>query len=365
MLKTICYYITDYGYGHATRSIAIIRSLFQHSGQSFRIIVCSGKALPFIQESLKEYENAISYRAISTDLGYFLQSGSIEPDLERLKYEFALYMEEWPGIIDREINFLLQEKVDLVVSDISPIPFAAADKLNMVSVGISNFTWYTAYEQMMDEQSLAFLYQAYSHMDYFLSLPGADEPDWGRLGHIQTNFFSRAASQQEVSKIKARLNPDGSKLIVYFALGMNISVNDLEEMSMWADDSCQFIVSSNMSLERSNVCVIPSEDTESQNYLAAADLVISKPGWGTVSEAVCFNKPLLLVDRKSFTEDQNTVKALTGRHSYQKMEWEMLKRTAVTRELVAAIEEQDVQERAADRDLSLPSITGFLMNLLK
>jgi UDP-N-acetylglucosamine:LPS N-acetylglucosamine transferase len=26
---------------------------------------------------------------------------------------------------------------------------------------------------------------------------------------------------------------------------------------------------------------------ESQHYIAAADLIISKPGWGVVSEAVC------------------------------------------------------------------------------
>ena len=199
----------------------------------------------------------------------------------------SMYLDGWPDRIGLETDFLVQEKVDLVVSDISPIPFLAASRLNIVSVGISNFTWYTAYKQMLDERSLDPLYTAYSHMDYFISLPGTIEPYWGRRGHAQSDFFCRAASDQEIRKLKAHLNPDGSKLIVYFALGMNINVDDLNEMAMWADHSCKYIVSSNMSLERSNVFVIPSHYTESQNYLAISDLVISKPGWGTVSEAVC------------------------------------------------------------------------------
>jgi len=32
---------------------------------------------------------------------------------------------------------------------------------------------------------------------------------------------------------------------------------------------------------------------ESQHYIAAADLVISKPDWGIVSEAVCDCRPCL------------------------------------------------------------------------
>ena len=123
MLKTICYYISDYGYGHATRSIAIIRSLFHYEEKSLRLIVCSGRTLPFIQDSLKDNEDAIEYREISTDLGYFLQSGSIEPDLNQLKHEYFMYLDGWPDSIGRETDFLVQEKVDLVVSDISPIPF--------------------------------------------------------------------------------------------------------------------------------------------------------------------------------------------------------------------------------------------------
>lgn len=66
---------------------------------------------------------------------------------------------------------------------------------------------------------------------------------------------------------------------------------------MWHDDSCLFVVSSNMNVSGKNAHHIPHHYTESQNYVAAADVIISKPGWGTVGEAIICNKPLQRIVR--------------------------------------------------------------------
>jgi hypothetical protein len=188
-LKTICYYISDYGYGHATRSIAIIRRLLKDVNE-LKLIVCSSKALSFIQQSLLDVSVPIEYRSCSNDLGYILQEGSIEPDLERFRQAYLDYIEDLPSQIERERFFLLQANVDLVISDISPVPIIAAKLADITSMGISNFTWYTAYKQMLDEKLLDPLYDAYSNMDYFIRLAGGmTEPRWGRLGCIQASFF--------------------------------------------------------------------------------------------------------------------------------------------------------------------------------
>jgi hypothetical protein len=59
-----------------------------------------------------------------------------------------------------------------------------------------------------------------------------------------------------------------------------------------------FIVSSNVKVNRDNVFSIPEDETESQAYIAASDLVITKAGWGTVSEAVVYNVLLLILNRE-------------------------------------------------------------------
>lgn len=281
--------------------------------------------------------NGLEFRDAATDLGYFVQKNGMEPDLDRLEREYRGYIALFRQLTARERDYLLLNGVDLVLSDISPVPFKAASQAGIVSIGMSNFTWYTAYGKMLDAKLLEPLYDAYSHMDYFISLTGSEEPPWGRRGYFKAGFFCRAPETSELNRLRPLLGRKDGGLTVFFSPGMSIHARDMNEMAMWKDDTCTFIVSSHMDISGSSVIQIPADYTESQNYLALADIVITKPGWGIASEAVHCGKPLLLVKRDSFLEDIHTVNALTGRHPYRMTGWDELKRVSITRPFVNAI----------------------------
>lgn len=336
-MKTICYYISDYGYGHATRSIALIRSLLLYARNQYRIIICSKKTLPFIRESLKgEGSDSILYRECASDLGYVLKNGSIDIDPKLFRLKYLDYIATLPLEIQREADYIASEEASLVISDISPVPIAAARIAKVKSLGISNFTWYTAYRNMLDHKHLQPLCNAYSQMDNFISLAGSNEPNWCRgVMQMKADFYCRTPEADEVQRIINKLNPRRNKYVIYFALGMSIQASGLDSLKMWQDDSYEFVVSSNMSMAGKNIHSIPSSYTESQNYVAAADVIITKPGWGTVGEAVSLFKPLLLLNRDLMSEDHNTINSLVGRHPYQLKSWDLLKRmntkTTITR----------------------------------
>ncbi len=66
----------------------------------------------------------------------------------------------------------------------------------------------------------------------------------------------------------------------------------------------RFLVSSNADFQMKNVCIIPVTETETQNYLAACDLVISKAGYSTLAEAITAKVPICLFKREGFKEDE-------------------------------------------------------------
>ena len=173
-MKTIAFYISEYGFGHASRSVAIIRELLYRDA-SIKIIICHSFALNFLRESLP-YEQ-VTIRAITTDIGYFLKENSIDPDKKKLQNNFDAFIKDWTKRIEREMNFLKENNVELVISDISPLPFEAASKLGIPSVGISNFTWYSAYEYLLDYKRLEPWKLAYEKMDYFYLLAANNERD--------------------------------------------------------------------------------------------------------------------------------------------------------------------------------------------
>ncbi|MGP7818229.1 glycosyltransferase family protein [Niallia sp. 01092] len=325
-MKTIAYYISDYGYGHASRSIAIIRGLLERKS-NIHVVICTSFAIPFLNQSLPS--KRVSIRNINTDVGYYVNEQTIRPDIKKINKEYDLFIENWTEKVKEEENFLTENEIDFVISDISPLPFEAASNLKIPSVGISNFTWYTAYENIVDTAKLDVFKRAYDKMNHFFLLAGNKERSWNGNKKYYS-FYARKVDDEEVVKIKNAVNPNQDKKIIFFGLGMKINNVDVQSLPIWSSENCVFIVSSNVSIKRENVFSIPVDDTESQHYIAASDLVISKAGWGTISEAVVNEVPLLILNRKELKEDQNTIQYIKEHHLGDIIEWDEFKEYQVS-----------------------------------
>lgn len=338
--KTIAYYISDYGFGHATRSLAVIRRLCCRSG--IRIIICNAFAYEFLNQSLADLIGLgkVSIRKVSNDIGYVLKPQSLVPDRNALKIKYTSFISDLHSTIQREVKFLRNHRVDLVIGDIPPVPFKAAQMLLVPSIGISNFTWATAYEDLLTGLELQPLRDCYSCMDYFFALAGSKEPLWGKKGNRSFGFFSRRPEREAVMKIRKAVNPLGSKTIVFFGLGMKIDTENLASYRLWHSKNCVFLVSSNTKIKGSDIHQIPANDTESQNYVAASDIILTKPGWGTVAEAVSYNKFLILVTRDQMPEDTHTIQVLQNDGGCELVGWENMKNFEITADLLKKLESQ-------------------------
>ncbi|NIK69241.1 glycosyltransferase [Paenibacillus sp. BK720] len=360
---TIAYYISSYGYGHATRSVAVLREMLSDHSKGYKIIICSSNnLLTFLKASLKFFNDNIEYRECLPDLGYILQKGSIEADILEFRKEYNDYIDSIDRYLTREVDFLVTHQVGLVISDISPIAFKAAVRANIKSIGVSNFTWYTAYSAMLSEEELQPLYRAYSAMNYYVELAGAKEPNWGRDGSYNSGFFCRSIDKELVLDIQQRLNPNKQRTVVYFGIGMSINLEELQKMPLWNDSSTIFIVSSNMQVTGDNIEVISESYTESQHYVAAADLVITKPGWSTVAEAYVFNKPLILLQRDFINEDLNTIQALSNVHHHRIIKWEEMQ-TRSSKSLMKGIHLGET--RGHDRINEAVNIAAYIEEIVR
>jgi len=339
-LKTIAYYISDYGYGHATRSTAIIRELLKRN-ENVKIIICHSFALSFVQQSFK-HEPRIVFRKVVTDVGYVLQENSLEPDAKLLSNNVSSYASEFSTKLDQEMQFMKEKNISFVISDISPLGISSAAALNIPSLGLSNFTWYTAYQGLIEEQLLSFLHKQYKQMTYHFSLACSNEPHWGIEENQSFGFYSRYIDNHEVQRIRKEIDPAGESHIIYFGLGMKVDIGTLSELAIWQSPNCKFIVSSNVNVNHPNVYHIPTNAVETQHYVAAADLVLTKAGWGTVSEAVCAGVPLLITNRSSMKEDRHTIDYLVRHQLCDIIEWKELESLVVTPSLIESCRQQNI-----------------------
>ncbi|MEB2629684.1 hypothetical protein SOP94_14610 [Peribacillus frigoritolerans] len=363
--KKIAFYISDYGFGHASRSVAIIRKLLVQA-KDIQIIICHSFAMDFVQSSLQlKQNNRIKYRHVKTDFGFFLKGNSIEPDPSKLNIEFDEFMMSWPSKVEEETIFMHKENINLVISDISPLAFEAANRLCIPSLGISNFTWYTAYKGLIEEGKLHIYKEAYEKMTYFFSLAGVQEEKWGNSRVYQFNFFSRTIVRDKVNRIIKRLDPHRDKFIIFFGLGMKINGVDLKNHPIWNNPNCVFIVSSNMDIKKENVYKIPLDYMESQNFISAADLAITKAGWGIVSEAVVGNTSLLLINRPNMTEDQHTICYLKERNLCQTIDWEQFKSFTITDGYMEEVRRQNYSKPNFQFENEVEKIASEIINILE
>lgn len=316
----IAYYISDYGYGHATRSVAIIRELLKNN-ENLNIIICHSFAQRFLKESLKD--SRVTFRTLETDVGYILNPQTLELDHLKIQDMYGEYLVNRKRKIKDERDFLSEKNIDYIISDIYPTAIEAAYDLNIPSVGISNFLWSDVYKNIISDYKLRVMKEAYAKMTYYLPLKGQIDSE----KYMNTfDFFSREIDDSEVRKIKSNLKISLSDIVIFYGIGMKIDHSNQfdNDSSLWSTEGCKFIVSSHINISHPNVFRIPNDYTETQNYIAASDFTITKPGWSTVSESINGGSNLLLIKRDSFIEDQNTIDALNGKENYHVISLEKL-----------------------------------------
>ena len=73
-----------------------------------------------------------------------------------------------------------------------------------------------------------------------------------------------------------------------------------------------FIVTEGIRLSGDNVYYLDKETPNTQDYLMASDFVITKAGFGTISEALLENKRIAVLSRDNLAENRSTIKKLVN-----------------------------------------------------
>jgi uncharacterized protein (TIGR00661 family) len=292
----ICFYISDYGYGHAARDIAVIRKLLK--GSNANIFAKTDGPYWFISQSLPEI-TAIRTR---NDIGLVYKENST--NLDRIVTEKSLnrWISSWDDYIQREKAFCQEKNINVILSDIVPQPFIVANDLGLPGIGISNFTWYYIFHGVFGKnEAISCLKKAYANCDMALVLPLNENMDlFKKRMHI--GLVSREATIERFA-LRKRFGVTKDEILVYIGLGRSMDPSILSGLRDWGIPKVKFLFSSNIDPPKKCSIRIPAEETESQNYIAMCDLVVSKTGYSTVSEAIRARVPLLLFKREGFKED--------------------------------------------------------------
>jgi len=300
-MRTLCYYVSDYGAGHATRSIALIRALLS-SYPSLRIIVKSDGPFAFLARSLCDprvtvmrYRNDISIPLIP----------SIEAvDIDATESLLCEWHETWDSYIAREVQFCREEGVSLILSDIAPQPFLVADDVGVPSIAISNFSWDAIYEHLLPGRSgcVSDMRSAYSRASLACILP-FHIPMTAFKKSVSVSLLVRAVTVPR-QQMRERLGFSEEDRVIFFNPRCppdQLKPDFFRELAR--ERSIRIVMPSAYAADHPHIIPLPPDETESQNWIGMCEGVVTRCGYSTVSEAVQAHVPLIVWERPGFCED--------------------------------------------------------------
>jgi L-arabinokinase len=306
-LTLVCY-ISGHGFGHASRCIELLNTLADKE-PGLRIVVRSQASSWLIRHTARP---AIELDTVECDTGV-VQIDSLRLDEEETVRRAARFMETLPARAAAEAAELESLGATLVLADIPALGIAAGRRAGRPAVALGNFSWDWAYSAYDGGGPVAdAIGRVYAEASLALRLPL-----WGGFGAFprvcDLPFIARRSKRDPFETRAAfGLHLDEPVALVSFG-GYGAEGLDLDGVSHI--EGYRVVMSSRTPLAgrgpgspSAGALVWLDESAmyargyRYEDLVRASDVVVTKPGYGIISECAANDTAILYTSRGHFIE---------------------------------------------------------------
>jgi hypothetical protein len=308
-VSTLVFYISGHGFGHASRAIEILNAVGLRD-RSRRLVVCTSAPRWLFDLTMRV---PFDFREIETDTGV-IQRDSLSHDVAETLRRLAAFHQDFDARVRREADFLRGMQAALVLADIPPLACAAAARAGVPAVGIGNFTWDWIYEEYDEVERVApgavsSIRGAYAEAVEAWRLPmhGGFEA----FRHVaDVPFVARRSQRDPLETRRAFGIPADRRVVLSSFGGYGLRGLPLEHLDMLEDYTVLVTETSARDApagSHASVVALEEDDIYGRGFryedlVRAADVVITKPGFGIIAECLANDTALVYTSRGRFRE---------------------------------------------------------------
>ncbi|MCL2925049.1 MAG: glycosyl transferase [Trichodesmium sp. MAG_R04] len=330
--------ITNHGFGHAVR-ISSVANLIQKMCPDILLIMVT-TAPRWLLESY--ISGDFIYRPRGFDVGV-IQSDSITMDKETTLKKLQEIKKKERSIIAGEVNFIKQNRVDLLLADIPPIAAKIAQVANIPCWMLSNFGWDFIYRSWGGKflEIADWISECFAQCNRLFRLP-LHEP-MSAFPNIVDVGLTGGIPRYQPEEIKAKFDIHAEKektiLLTFGGLGLDqIPYQNISGFSDW-----QFMTFDSNSPELPNLINVRKESGKKDinlpnirpvDLMPICGKIVSKPGYSTFAEALRLETPIVSLVRDGFAESKLLLEGIQD-YSYHQIlspteffnsDWEFLRK---------------------------------------
>ncbi|HJT34618.1 MAG TPA: hypothetical protein VJ783_21490 [Pirellulales bacterium] len=302
----LLFYISGHGYGHATRSSEVLREIARQQ-PDWRLHVRSN-----VPERLFAGIDRLTFHRLpeSLDPGVVEDADSLGIDVAATLDEIERYHRRRLQIIDTEVAWVRSQKIALIVADFPPLAGEIAAVCGVPCVGVGNFTWDWIYEPLFEHDERQFLQAwlrgGYRKMHCWLKLPFSHEENGDVFPRVVDVPLVARRPRRPAAAVLEQLGIDAGDLRPRVVLAMRGRIPPAaRDAAVKGNQDLLFLHFDAADTGQPNeIGVTLSVDLAFPDVLNVADVVVSKFGYGMVSECIAARKRLLCPPRLNFREDE-------------------------------------------------------------
>ncbi len=303
-MPTLLFYVSGHGYGHARRMTQVMGEILSRR-PDLKIVIRTAAPPPVFQPL-----SPLMIQPSEIDCG-MVEADPLTIDPERTLAKLLDFMKRREAIVSAEVDFVRCERPDLIISDIPFLAGDVAERTGIRCIGISNFSWDWIYDELFADNSAyqpicAQIRNAYLKFDHLLELP------FGKVGPelaIKRVPLIAPQGRREPDEILARLgiSTEDNRPRVLFGTRGGVSPKVLRAAAEELPDMLLiFAHELPPDMPRNTIGAELSPSLDFSDLLSISDVVVSKLGYGIVSECVASKVRLVYPRRTGFAEDRIT-----------------------------------------------------------
>ncbi|WPL17788.1 hypothetical protein Thiowin_02830 [Thiorhodovibrio winogradskyi] len=295
--------VTAHGYGHLAQVAPVIHALKAHL-PGLRISL-QGNLKPEVVRARLPRDVALIAHAADVALP---MDGPLTVLWEQGLALYEAFEADYDHHLRHQMALLAEARPDLVLADIPWLPLDAARRLGIPAVGLCSLNWLDILRQspLGDQLSSALaerLHGAYAGAELFIrpapSMPMPWLPNTIAVGPLAQ------LHPRDPQGLRARLGLEQDQRLVLMQFGgtgsLDIDPGPLERAHL------RLLTADPKLADNPMVSRIGGNGPGMLEALASCDAMITKPGYGSFSEAACHGIPVLYVPRDGWPETQALV----------------------------------------------------------
>jgi hypothetical protein len=288
-------YVSSHGYGHLMRTCEVLREV-RARVPSLPITIATVAPEALVR---REVAPPLEVRPLVCDVGV-AQRNALEIDESETVVRCRAFDTRFDWLAQTEAAFLRSRGATLLLGDVPPLAFAAAARAGIPSIALANFSWDWIYAHLACRNpalalSAELAAQAYRNAELLLVLPFAGDlrvfPRREAVGMVARQ------PRMECEEVRRRLDLSRERrpivLLSFGGIEFSTLTPDLFERS----SPYRYLSPSELTVERLDKIGVRFPD-----LVRAADAIVSKPGYGIVTDAIAARTPLVYVERGDFPE---------------------------------------------------------------